>query len=563
MTPATAFLSPLCLGRIRPLALIPVLVLATGCSGLRLDRYNSVTDKGMSAAEKLLQNAGTQQTAQTPERVRGPLLPVSSEPPAPAMAPELLRQVTFNQSIVSIRDFAARLESATGLRVDVASDAGEFPDAPASAAPFEAASGGAAVGPLPSLPGGGLPAAGEGRRAAAPARIVYEGPAHGLLDSVTQRFDLYWAQEGGRVVIRRVMARTFRLAALAGSASGSSTIASNQSQGSSSSGGGGGGGGGGEASGKSSSTGQTATVSFDNLSPWTAVEATIKSMLSSEGRLIVSPALGTLTVLERRSAMERITEFVRSTNAAMGRQVALNVKVYSIQLSDGEQYGIDWNLAYKQLEGIGLNLKNAAGLASASATNIGLQVLSQPGATGTSRHFADSKVVVQALSTQGRVSEQISTTLVTLNNQPVPLQVGKQQTYLASVSVSQVANAGVSTSLTPGQVNAGLDMSFVPHVLDDGRILLQYAMTLSDIAEITSIESNGSMIQLPNVNLRSFIQRVSVNSGEMLIMSGFEQTGSNAQQQGVGSASNFLLGGGQRAQGGRSVLVIVVQPTVL
>jgi type IVB pilus formation R64 PilN family outer membrane protein len=467
--------------------------------------------------------------------------------------------ITFNQAIGSLRDFAARLEAETGLRIEVNPDAAELRVAasarPASGNKIQPSSN----GPLPPLPGGpGHLPAGESSPAATPVRIAYEGSVRGLLDTVARRFDLFWNEEGGGVVIRRLQSRTFRLSALAGATSGSSTISSKQSQASESGGGNSQGG-----SGKSTATGQTATISFENLSPWAAVESTVKSMLSEEGRLIVSPALGTLTVVDRRSAMEQVAEFVRSTNAAMSRQVALNVKVYSVTLSSGEAYGLDWDLMFKQFQGVGMTISNRAGMIGANATNLGLQVISPPGNTGASRHFAGSEVVLKALSSLGRVSEQISTTLVTLNNQPVPLQVGKQQTYLASVSVSQVPNAGSSTTLTPGQVTAGLDMSFVPHVLDDGRILLQYAMTLSDLNEITSIESNGSRIQLPNVNLRSFIQRVAINSGEMLVMSGFEQMNAKTQQQGVGDPRNVLFGGMQEGKSDRTAVVIVVQPTLL
>jgi type IVB pilus formation R64 PilN family outer membrane protein len=244
----------------------------------------------------------------------------------------------------------------------------------------------------------------------------------------------------------------------------------------------------------------------------------------------------------------------------MSKQVALNVKAYSVQLTNNDQYGIDWDLAFTRLNEYGLALANTSGVLG-EGTSATVRVLSST--TGIGRYFGGTNAVLSALSTQGKVSEQISTTLVTLNNQPVPLQVGRQQAYVSGISVSQTANVGSTTQVTASQVTSGLDMSFVPHVQDDGRILLQYSMTMSDLQEMSNISYGGNTIQLPAVSLRSFMQRVSVRSGETLIMSGFEQRSLSANQKGVGSASNAALGGSQVGKDGRTLLVIVVQPTTV
>ena len=501
------------------------------------------------------------------ESVTSDFIPVDNGKQFQPLPKELLGSITFNQTSRDLRDFAAKLQAATGLRVDVMPDAmtamqsGQptLQTAASTLVPQKADS-----ISMPSMGGGPMPPMGGISRSSSASledwRVIYEGPVHGLLDTVTRRFDVSWEVVDGVVVIKRDVVRTFRLIALAGAASGSSTISSTQSSGSSGGGssGGGSGGGGSSSAGKSMSTGQVATLSFEGLSPWTAVETTVKSMLTTEGRLTVSAALGTITVIDRKSATDRIADFIRSTNEAMGRQVALNVKVYSVHLTEGDQYGLDWKLVYKSLKGAGISINNASPSPDTTASAFGIQVLNQ-----ATHRLNGTELLLKALSTQGHVSEQVSTTLVTLNNQPVPLQVVRQQSYLASVSVSQVAEAGTTTTLTPGQVNAGLDMSFVPHVQDDGRILLQYSMTLSDIESIDDVRSGTSLIQLPNVNLRSFIQRVSVNPGETLVMSGYQQTSLDSQQQGVGSPSNWLLGGSRKTERRRVVLVILVQPTLI
>ena len=53
-----------------------------------------------------------------------------------------------------------------------------------------------------------------------------------------------------------------------------------------------------------------------------------------------------------------------------------------------------------------------------------------------------------------------------------------------------------------------------------------------------------------------------LNSGETLVMTGFEQNSLNATTEGMGNANNTMLGGGINGKRNRSVLVILVQPVV-
>jgi type IVB pilus formation R64 PilN family outer membrane protein len=555
---------------VRTLRQAASLLLATAllgaCAPMRHASYKDEIKNSVDMTSDLLSRTGE---AVRVERLKGDFIPMEAAGDRKPLSAQLLKPITFNQTNHNMRDFARQLESLSGVQVDVAPEAmtaSQFgvpvalnnqPVAPVVPPQLGR---NPAQGPLPALPPlpGQALSNSHGTQGAVVTdtdrdwRVVYEGTVAGLLDSVTRRFDLSWEEIDGHVLIKRFVTRSFRLVALAGATSGTSTISSHQSASSDA-----GGTGGTSGSGQKVSTGQTATVSFEGLSPWSAIEATTRNMLTAEGHLSVNPALGTLTVIDRQSAVERVSEFVKSTNNAMGRQVALNVRVYNVQFNDKDQFAIDWSLVNTSL-GNSVTLTNASGLAASTGANLGLKILSGSGSAN-----AGSSAILSALSSQGRVSQQVSTTLVTLNNQPVPLQVVRQQSYLATITTTQSANVGSSTSLTPGQVNAGLDMSFVPHVLDDGRILLQYTLNLSDIVSIDAFGANGSQIQLPNVNVRSFIQRVSVNSGETLVMSGFEQNNVNDLEQGVGTPQNFLFGGGQKAGRDRTVVVIVVQPTLI
>jgi type IVB pilus formation R64 PilN family outer membrane protein len=169
--------------------------------------------------------------------------------------------------------------------------------------------------------------------------------------------------------------------------------------------------------------------------------------------------------------------------------------------------------------------------------------------------------MISALATQGRVTELTSATVVTLNNQPVPVNVGRRVSYLASSSTSLTANVGSTTSLTPGTVNTGFSMTLVPHIIDGKELLLQYSVDLSSLLRIKTISSGGNTIEAPDISTSSFLQRVRLASNETLVVAGFDQDNLSAVAEGVGHPENTLMGT-RNGNTKRTMLVILIQPTV-
>jgi type IVB pilus formation R64 PilN family outer membrane protein len=181
---------------------------------------------------------------------------------------------------------------------------------------------------------------------------------------------------------------------------------------------------------------------------------------------------------------------------------------------------------------------------------------------GSSR-FSNSEAVINALSKQGKVRRQTTASVITLNNQPVPVQVAKQTAYLQSSQTTVVAQVGTTTTLVPGNITSGFNMSILPHVLTNGTVMLQFSTDISSLRRIREVQSGGTKIESPEIDTRNFLQRVSMKSNETLIISGFEQTDDNLDRQGVGDARNYALGGGFKAGSSKESIVILITPTAL
>lgn len=178
-----------------------------------------------------------------------------------------------------------------------------------------------------------------------------------------------------------------------------------------------------------------------------------------------------------------------------------------------------------------------------------------------------TSAVISALSDQGTVRRKTSASVTTLNDQPVPVQVATQTSYLAQVSTTNTANVGSQTSLSPGTVTTGFNLTLLPHILDDGTVMMQFYTNISSLTALTTFQSgsgsNSESIQLPTVDTRNFLQRISMKSGQTLLIGGYEGVVDNGTQSGVGSPANYAFGGGYTAQRSREVIVILISPVTM
>jgi type IVB pilus formation R64 PilN family outer membrane protein len=456
----------------------------------------------------------------------------------------LNRIVAVNRKFISLADATAYITSLTGVPTSTSVSA----TAAGTLMPVTTPTG--MQSNLPPVPAGAINSAMNPAMTnafsvnAQQTAVAYNGTLSGFLDLIAARYSASWEMERDSVRFFKTKSKTFRIAALPGNTSLKSTIGSQSS---------------GSSEGTTSSSGvatQEAGTEFSGLSVWQGIEDSVKTMLSPDGRLTVTPATGTITVDDTPMVLERVSKFIDNQNDALSRQVVINVKVLSVDLTDSDEYGINWNAVYTNVNrSLGFSLSNAI-TPSAGATNMTLKVLSGSMWDGTT-------AMVDALSKQGRVSQVTSASMVTINNQPAPIQVGKQTSYLASSQTTLGVNgSGNTTTLQPGKISTGFSMNMIPHILDSNKLMLQYSGDISSLIRIGSVSSGGSSIQTPEVDTRNFLQRVIMNSGETLVVTGFEQFNLSGDTQGVGDAENVAVGGGVRTKRDKSVLVVLIQPVL-
>lgn len=379
--------------------------------------------------------------------------------------------------------------------------------------------------------------------------ISYEGPLSTFLDQIASQYDVSWRFDGQSIYFYRYESKTFMVEAMPGK----STVGDEFDTGADS-------GGGGSSSGSGSSSSQDMKQKNQmeaELDYWKDLEAAVKGMMGNDGAATIMQSSGTITVTARPAKLAQVAQFLDAENNRLSRQIAIDVSVYSVTLRDTDSYGLNLDAVFD-------------GKLFGTPTTItldGIDTPTDPSAItqGTlsiamlSPHW-DITAVPTALSTVGNVAVVTRSPIVTLNNRPASRKISVDRAYLASTSTT-ISEGVATTSLTPGTINTGFTLQLLPRMMADGRILLQYSIRISDlIGEPESFGPPSNQIQLPEVDNKVFVQQAVMQNGATLVLAGFERNRDSGTTRGIGSATNWLLGGGMTNDQSREQLVITITP---
>lgn len=409
---------------------------------------------------------------------------------------------------VSFMEAARKIESVTGIPVAISNNIYEETMGELASREF--------------IPSGGQEVSG--------GRVVWSGSLHNILNQMANIFGAEWSYNNGRVTFTTELTKTFMLNALASDL----TVTGNANS--------------------SGSGGDNALPSITvdgstTIEIWDEIEEAVDSIIGDQGQAALSPSTGTITVTARPDVMQRVENFLRYQNEMRLRRIAVSVKVLSVETSDTSEYGLDIN-------GI---IKNAIGdysiRSAGNASGLDVSILQDNAAPSnlTAKLSASDQI--------NRVNIVHSGSLVTISDQPAPLQVGRQIAFLERVSASGDGDSA-SVSLEPGTINVGLFMTVLPRIVDNDRIMMQLSIAITNAdPNFRTFGTDEIQIELPELDTTGFLQNAVLGNGETLVLAGFEK-----RQNDLGSQTNpigFVLGGTHNTSRSRELLVLVINSRIL
>ena len=391
--------------------------------------------------------------------------------------------------------------------------------------------------------------------------VAYTGKLSGLLSQIATDLDLLWYYDKEAIVFYETETKTFTLYALGTDVSYQSSVQTDDGN----------------------------QVSLEStLKEWDEVEQAIAAIIgkAANADFTVSRSLGTITVTAPPSVQNRVGEYIARQNKRLSQLVTIDVKVLQVSISNDSAFGLNLAAAINSTSGLNIVANPKNNLATQDASSMNIAVLSNAvsaltGAThlengvevggaytadqirdGSLSSVAGSNALIQALAKQGKVSLVTNVGVTTRNNRVAPVTNTRTTGYIKRFESRNFTTVESST-VDQDDLETGFSMQLLPNVLENGKILLLFKISVRELLRMSTQTIGEVTLQLPEVEERSFMQEIIMESGQMLVVSGFEkQTGSDTRY-GLGDPDSMALSGSRETSGQRDVLVVILTPQVL
>jgi len=331
-----------------------------------------------------------------------------------------------------------------------------------------------------------------------PITLNHDGELADALDAIANRYNLFWSESLGTILFSITQTRTFRIKGLPAQAASNISVSGDQSSG--------GTGGSGTSGGAGGQTGsQSATFTATALDTFRAIEVSVQSMLSPVGKLVSSPAGGTLVVSDVPEKLTVIEKFVDEQNSVLSTKVFVDFRAVLVTQKDTSQFGLDWNVIFNNVNPL-----------------------------------------LKALEQYATVTQLTSAPLLTLNNKPVQFRRGRTLSYVTA-GTTQTANVGSTTQSTLNRERLGFSVNILPNAQSDGQIFMQTAISVKLLNQLRIIQQGQgqslTVSEAPDTDDIDFASQSVSQHGDTIVLAGFEQVAGTSNQQGLGFAANSLFGG--------------------
>jgi len=365
----------------------------------------------------------------------------------------------------------------------------------------------------------------------------------GFLDTILTENDLNYNLQGNRLSISYLVTKTFKVHYISGARSGKSSAHVTIANASASAG-----------SNGTSKTGVSIS-SDDTFRFWQTIKDEVHKILVSAGdggthytkagdawvgpdgqkweynplEPIVNPEAGMITITGTAKQVRRVEKYIQALAKQIKSQVLIDVQILTVTFDNSRSTGVDWSQLYglqnftiDAMSYIGKNLgkfktdkkegvTDWEGFDGGGVNRVkGAQVLQHATVTD----------VVRFLRTQGDVRSVSSPRIMTLNNQPALISVGKELFYKLKSSVKKDGDS--TQGETIDSVFAGVLLDITPEIDDRGMITLKINPSITET--LTPVSGDGARTMPPDLVRRQIASVIKVRNGNHAILGGLIST---------------------------------------
>jgi general secretion pathway protein D len=225
---------------------------------------------------------------------------------------------------------------------------------------------------------------------------------------------------------------------------------------------------------------------------------------------IIDKTSGLVTITGTKQQLQRVQDYIDELNKRLHKEVLIDVKIYSVKLTDSHQTGVNWSK---------FNLGMNTGDVKTRGTAIGTTILGSTTFNLTG--------LLDFLSTYGQVNSISNPKITTLNNQKAIITVGSVNNYSYDV-VTTDANGNLVKSQQIDSKFIGILLDITPEISDKGIIMMTINPSISSLAPIQTKPNLP-----PDTIQKSLNTIIRVKDGDTIILGGLITDETAFQASGV------------------------------
>ncbi len=289
--------------------------------------------------------------------------------------------------------------------------------------------------------------------------------------------------------------------------------------------------------------------------------AKVKSVLSSQGRVIYDKSLHSLLITDIPNHVAKAVRLVKMLDKRTP-EVEIVAKMVEVSKNYSNQLGINWNGSYlgsaptSSNAAVSPNYFSGETTGTPSGPGLSPTLTTQPSAgtftVGILNSYASINATLQALESLSKAKSIASPKVVVLNNQTATIEKG-QTLYLPGV-------AGVGATAAPQAITAQISLQITPHIMANGNVKLVINSSNNTVAPPVS----GAQATLDTESANS---TVIIKNGQTVVIGGVYQMSKTVTNNGIpGLMSIPLLGWLFKSQNisySKDELMIFITPRII
>lgn len=267
-------------------------------------------------------------------------------------------------------------------------------------------------------------------------------------------------------------------------------------------------------------------------------------------RVVADNRNNALLIHANRREYRRIEAALRRLDVAP-TQVLIEASIVEVTLSDELRYGLQWyfqNTLRDGWSGSGQLSNNTSGTIASTGQGFFYSVINPAGSV---------RAVLNMLATKSLLNVLSNPTVMVQDNHTATIQVGDQQPIRSSTTVTD----GGTTTSSIQYKDTGVLLAVTPSVNAGDMVGLDVNQAITDVGETDSATGQRAF------NQRQVVSRVSVRSGETIVLGGLIRDNKTRDRQGIPWLHDLPVVGnlfGSTAVGTvRTELLVMITPRVI